>query len=30
MIKAQGISERKLLKKVGTVQEVIIDEVDDD
>ena len=30
MIKAQGISERKLLKKVGTVQEVIIDEVDED
>ena len=30
MIKAQEISERKLLKKVGTVQEVIIDEVDED
>ena len=30
MIKAQEISERKLLKKVGTVQEVIIDEIDED
>ena len=30
MWKAQGISERKLLKKVGKVQEVIVDEVDED
>ena len=30
MIKAQEISERKLLKKVGTIQKVIIDEVDED
>ena len=30
MGKAQGISERKLLKKVGKVQEVIVDEVDED
>ena len=30
MGKAQGISERKLLKKVGNVQEVIVDEVDED
>ena len=28
--KAQGISERKLLIKVATVQEVITDEVDKD
>ena len=30
MIKAQGISERKLLIKVATVQELIIDEVGKD
>ena len=29
MIKAQEISEKKLSKKIGTVQEVIVDEVDD-
>ena len=30
MMKAQDISERKLKKKIGTIQDVIIDELDED
>ena len=30
MKKAQEISEKKLAKKVGTIQEVIVDEVDEE
>ena len=30
MAKAQEISEKKLLKKIGTLQEVMVDEVDED
>ena len=30
MMKAQDISEKKLKKKIGTIQDVIIDELDEE